>query len=190
MNCRNCGAAMTLVAGRDYFRCDYCLSFHFPAGTGEDGVHIVGGTSGLACPVCREPLKDGRVEGEPVQYCPRCRGFLTGNASFSNVVRERRLKRPAGINPHGFDPTELKRVIDCPRCEKRMDTHPYYGGGRVVVDTCPRCALIWLDAGELTVIERHNPRALVSNPSPPPAIPLDDGSDLLATFMGWRIEPW
>jgi len=140
--------------------------------------------------VCREALHDGRVEGEPVQYCSRCRGFLTGNASFSSVVRERRSKRPAGTTSLGFDPTELKRAIDCPRCQKRMDTHPYYGGGRVVVDTCPRCALIWLDAGELTVIERHNPRALISDPSPPPAIPLDDGADLLATFLGWRIEPW
>src|SRR4026209_2502331 len=79
MNCQNCGAAMTLVAGRDYFRCNYCLSFHFPAGSGEDGVRVLGGGSGLDCPVCHESLQDGRVESEPVQYCQRCRGFLATN---------------------------------------------------------------------------------------------------------------
>jgi Zn-finger nucleic acid-binding protein len=38
-----------------------------------------------------------------------------------------------------------------------MDTHPYFGGGNAVVDTCERCGLIWLDAGELPIIERYIP---------------------------------
>jgi hypothetical protein len=33
-----------------------------------------------------------------------------------------------------------------------MDTHPYYGPGNVVVDNCARCAVIWLDCGELAAI--------------------------------------
>jgi len=33
-----------------------------------------------------------------------------------------------------------------------MDTHPYYGPGNCVVDTCIRCGVIWLDYGEITVI--------------------------------------
>jgi Zn-finger nucleic acid-binding protein len=33
-----------------------------------------------------------------------------------------------------------------------MDVHPYYGPGNAVIDTCGRCALIWLDHGELKVI--------------------------------------
>ncbi len=178
---------MTLVAGRDYFRCDYCVSFEFPAGTGEDGVRVVGGPAAWDCPVCRERLLDGRIEGEPVNFCPRCRGFLATNPVFNAVVRERRARRPAGDSPHAFDENELKRRIDCPSCRQRMDTHPYYGGGRVVVDTCPRCTLIWLDAGELTVIEQHNPQRPTAPPPPPPLMPLDDGPDL---FDLWRIVPW
>jgi hypothetical protein len=38
-----------------------------------------------------------------------------------------------------------------------MDTHPYSGGGNAVVDTCEECGLIWLDAGELAIIERFIP---------------------------------
>jgi Zn-finger nucleic acid-binding protein len=30
--------------------------------------------------------------------------------------------------------------------------HPYYGPGNVVIDTCSRCDLIWLDFGELKQI--------------------------------------
>lgn len=30
-----------------------------------------------------------------------------------------------------------------------MDVHPYYGPGNIVIDTCSRCDVIWLDFGEL-----------------------------------------
>ena len=29
-----------------------------------------------------------------------------------------------------------------------MLTHPYYGPGNIVLDTCSQCDLVWLDAGE------------------------------------------
>jgi hypothetical protein len=32
-----------------------------------------------------------------------------------------------------------------------MDTHVYGGPGNVVVDNCPRCAVKWLDHGELKI---------------------------------------
>jgi Zn-finger nucleic acid-binding protein len=35
-----------------------------------------------------------------------------------------------------------------------MDVHPYYGPGSQVIDSCPHCRLVWLDAGELAAIER------------------------------------
>ena len=37
-----------------------------------------------------------------------------------------------------------------------METHPYYGPGNVIIDSCGDCDLIWLDAGELKQIE-HAP---------------------------------
>jgi Zn-finger nucleic acid-binding protein len=33
-----------------------------------------------------------------------------------------------------------------------MNVHPYYGPGNVVIDTCSRCDLVWLDFGELQQI--------------------------------------
>jgi Zn-finger nucleic acid-binding protein len=192
MNCGNCGAAMTPVAGRDYFRCDYCLSFHFPEAAGGDGVRVVGGPTGCDCPVCDRPLADGRVEGEPVHYCGRCRGFLATNPAFNTILRNRRAKRPAGETDHAFCPTELRRRLACPRCRRRMDAHPFYGGGRVCVDTCAGCTLIWLDAGELTVLERHNPArpGVLTVVVPAAAAPTGEPPDGLAALLGWRITPW
>ena len=194
MNCTNCGAAMTIVAGRDYFRCDHCISFRFPPGAGEEGVHVVGGTCGLECPVCKSPLEDGRIEGESVCYCPKCRGFLASNPTFATIVRNRRAKRPSGDSTHSFCTTELKRKLDCPQCRKRMDTHPYYGGGRVVVDTCCACALIWLDAGELTIIEQHNPLPSVRNvpteSAPVTAKPAYDVGLVFSALLGWQLDSW
>ena len=50
------------------------------------------------------------------------------------------------------DPHQLDRVVDCPQCGHRMDTHYYAGGGNVVIDDCSRCELNWLSAGELMAI--------------------------------------
>ncbi len=33
-----------------------------------------------------------------------------------------------------------------------MDTHPYYGPGNVVIDSCESCQAVWLDFGELRQI--------------------------------------
>ena len=33
-----------------------------------------------------------------------------------------------------------------------MDVHPYYGPGNVIIDTCGKCHLVWLDFGELKQI--------------------------------------
>jgi Zn-finger nucleic acid-binding protein len=43
--------------------------------------------------------------------------------------------------------------VACPVCGERMEVHPYYGPGPAVIDSCSRCGLIWLDRGEMTVIE-------------------------------------
>src|SRR5439155_20547474 len=93
-----------------------------------------------------------------VCYCGRCRGFLAEIEAFAVIVARRRaLHGPNEKCTGPFDPAELKRVLTCPNCPRRMDTHPYFGGGNVVVDTCEACGLIWLDAGDLAAIERYVP---------------------------------
>jgi Zn-finger nucleic acid-binding protein len=192
MNCPGCGAAMKVVGNRRHLHCDHCDMFHFPDET-DEGVSPLGDAAGCDCPVCHLPLQNALIDGETVAYCTRCRGFLTGTTTFGLIVNKRRQHH----GPHEqilepFDPAELKRGLCCPSCKLRMETHPYFGGGNAVVDTCERCGLIWLDAGELAIIERYIPHArpggpplVVGGPISEPEPEIDAG--LLLSFLPWDL---
>ena len=157
MNCRNCAAAMVPVGGRAYFRCAHCGTFEFPV-TNDDGIADRGQPADVTCPVYRVTLSVGAIEGHPVAHCGTCRGFLTSNANFGEILPRKRVAYAGQpMIPRGFEPSELQRKLTCPKCRKPMDTHPYGGGGNAVVDTCPRCRLIWLDSGELEILARYQP---------------------------------
>jgi Zn-finger nucleic acid-binding protein len=147
MNCPNCGAAMRLDPDKDYLICDYCGNLHFPD-VNSDGVRILGEPSKLGCPICAIPLVHAAVSGYRIQYCERCRGMLMGVFPFMiESLRARRETDPTVPPPPDW--SGLKRHIRCPQCHFEMDTHPYGGPGNVIIDDCERCALDWLDYGEL-----------------------------------------
>jgi Zn-finger nucleic acid-binding protein len=154
MNCRNCGAAMELIAARRYSFCRHCGSFHFPE-TLDEGIQVIGRDSGTApCGICKRPLAtavlDDRFEA---RYCESCRGVLLGRARFVEIIDARRAVATTPAVPAApIDPRELERSIRCPGCSSTMSTHPYYGPGNVVIDTCDRCDVVWLDFRELTQI--------------------------------------
>jgi Zn-finger nucleic acid-binding protein len=92
-------------------------------------------------------------DAHPVRFCKNCRGVLMPRRSFAAVVEHRRAwatnpPRP----PVQLDRKELDRALMCPVCHLRMVTHPYYGPGNVVMDSCETCQLVWLDFGELKQI--------------------------------------
>lgn len=152
MNCKNCSAPMELMSGGNYFYCEYCGTYAFPEPT-SDGVVVLKEESELACPACSTRLSSAAVAGVPVLYCTNCRGVLTGQELFSDIVK--RLRARASGTPHPqrpLDKKELQRRLHCPRCNQLMDTHPYYGPGNVVIDNCARCAVVWLDHGEIANI--------------------------------------
>ncbi len=143
---------MRLVDGRDHFICDYCSSRAFPDAS---EVVVSQQVSQHACPECQQPLAHGTLAAQPVWTCVRCRGVLATNEDFALIVKRvrarfdgpRETRRPVCES-------ELSRELHCPACKRRMETHPYYGPGGVVIDSCAACHLVWLDAGELRAIER------------------------------------
>jgi len=154
MNCPNCSAPMRLVDQRDYFVCDYCGTFHFPRESAE-GIRLLGKEADVDCPVCHEPLQAAAVEGHLVKACPRCKGILARQRAFAIIVDKRRADyRGPKPPPKPIQDDERTRRVQCPSCGRVMDTHPYLGPGAVLVDTCGECALVWLDRGEMTIIER------------------------------------
>lgn len=152
MNCANCGAAMELIESRRYFRCRHCGTFHFPEPIDADGIRIVGHAQNApVCPVCNTGMAQALLDGDhPIEFCARCRGILLPRTTFATVVNVRRAwatSTPA--EPVLLNRQDLHRKIACPKCGGRFGTYPHSGPGNVVIDSCTRCDVIWLDFGEM-----------------------------------------
>jgi Zn-finger nucleic acid-binding protein len=132
-----------------------------------EGVIPLGRDYGYDCPVCQRPLTAAILDGDTVGYCGDCRGLLFSSDHFAHVLAWRREAHTLHDKPvEPIDPEELRRVTRCPRCGRRTETHVYGGGGNAVIDSCAHCRLVWLDAGELTVLEQFPARR-------PPAPPVE-----------------
>lgn len=176
MNCKNCGAPMTPVDGRNYLSCTYCHTFEFPTelDDSDDRITSLAEQADVACPVCSEQLSVGAFDQARMNYCQSCRGVLLSNEAFTHVVRNRRSNyQGADVTPVPLDPQQYQRKLDCPRCGRKMEVHPYHGPGSVVIDSCSACHLIWLDHGELAAIERApgQRQAATASYTPPPPRP-------------------
>lgn len=192
---------MELFAARGYFFCRYCGSFHFPDAAGADGVRVMGQSrEGLSCAVCDRPLSSALLDDtHPIQYCQKCRGVLIARSAFASVVHKRRAWATGQPGPPvPLNRSEFNRKMNCPSCKAPMATHPYYGPGNVVIDTCEPCENVWLDFGELKQIvaapgkdrgtREHVPRDVGNTPAGPgvsgPIEPLRvDLLDLLSRFF-------
>ena len=151
MNCQNCGAPLRLLENRDCLVCEYCTAYYFPKAVSPDGVILLGdGDSDVACPVCRAPLSTASVEDARLLHCRKCRGLLTRQDAFFYIVKTKRARASGPPDrPRPLNPADLNRKLTCPHCGQFMDTHPYYGPGNFVIDSCPSCAVVWLDHGEI-----------------------------------------
>src|SRR6185503_21217408 len=109
----------------------------------------VSGASSTACPACKTPLADARIEGCPVRYCASCHGVLVEMKDFmalSEAVRAREPRTGVAL-PRRQRPGE--RLLACPLCAQPMLHHLCAGPGNLVLDTCEACGVNWLDPGEL-----------------------------------------
>ncbi len=157
MECKRCGAPMVLRHSQGYpcLFCEYCGASHFPKLSLQsvrppEAVEVVTTKPGkLPCPLCHERLAEALIDDLPGWRCKKCRGILINQEIFWEIVKTRRAY--GGGSPERPKPLvkwELKRKLSCPQCGKKMETHPYYGPGRFIVQTCRFCKLIWLDYGE------------------------------------------
>ena len=172
---------MELFATRGYFFCRYCGSFHFPETAADQGVRVLAESNEpLPCPVCATRLSSGVLdETHAIHYCQTCRGVLMGRGTFADVVQQRRAWATAPpAAPVPLRQEDLTRKVSCPKCRVRLATHPYYGPGNVVIDSCGTCDVIWLDFGELKQIVdapgrdrggRERPTSKYAETSPDPS---------------------
>jgi hypothetical protein len=106
-------------------------------------------------------------------FCQGCLGLLIQMDLFVPVIQAARISegRTEVVLPRSQNPGE--RVLVCPRCGQPMLSHIYSGPGNLVIDTCERCLVNWLDAGELRRIARA-PQGYVRRVAKPIDEPLED----------------
>jgi Zn-finger nucleic acid-binding protein len=147
-NCDSCGAPLRIDRDRGLLVCDHCGSqLEAPAAIKQ--LEWLSETSSL-CPTCSTPLSMSRLDGHPLLCCGRCFGMLIEMNRFVSVIDALRAREERSFQtalPRRQNPTD--RVINCPTCGHPMLGHLYGGPGNVVIDSCERCQVNWLDPGEL-----------------------------------------
>ena len=145
---------MQLKEGAEFLNCEFCGTLYFPE-PNADGVRVLGEPATEDCPVCALPLAHASVAGLRIRYCGNCRGMLFAMETFVAAIQVLRARREGSADTaRQPDWKALERHLLCPQCRQDMDTHPYGGPGNIILDSCERCEVDWLDYGELERIVR------------------------------------
>ncbi|MEL7498715.1 MAG: hypothetical protein AAFN77_13995 [Planctomycetota bacterium] len=149
---------MTQRHNQDYLVCETCRVYQFPTSieSSVDPIVPSGRTIEFQCPSCAVDLEVGILHDMiDVCFCNQCRGYVIDSPSFHPLVHELRSHYSGEADqPSPLDPKELDRVVQCPTCLDSMQTHPYYGPGAVVINSCSGCKINWMNHGELALIMR------------------------------------
>ncbi|OYP29868.1 zf-TFIIB domain-containing protein [Rhodopirellula sp. MGV] len=158
MQCQDCHEEMRWISNRNHHRCLSCDTYVFASELDDpaEPLERLGQAPGVACPKCHVPLEFANLHGKwRVCLCTRCRGYVIEKGCLATIIHEKRMAyQGEDAAPTPMDPRELDGQLDCPACLEAMETHPYYGPGTVVINSCNGCGVAWLDHWELAAIIR------------------------------------
>ncbi len=105
----------------------------------------------MNCPVCAQSRRELTESGVTIDFCDGCKGTWFDNCEIKKFDESH---EPLSILKEiAFAKQELNtenRHLKCPRCIRAyLVQHFYTYKHETRIDTCPHCAGIWLDAGEL-----------------------------------------
>jgi Zn-finger nucleic acid-binding protein len=139
---------MRIIRDKGLLICDHCGSQQEAPAIPED-LELLEETE-QKCPVCTTPLSRSRLHGHPLLCCGRCAGLLIDMNRFATIIDAVRAHDVGAFRtavPASQKPGD--RTLSCPSCGQPLVSHHYGGPGNVVIDTCSRCLVNWLDQGEL-----------------------------------------
>jgi Zn-finger nucleic acid-binding protein len=139
---------MRIIRDKGLVVCDHCGHQQETAAVSED-LDVLSESSHM-CPVCATPLSHARLHGHPVLACGRCAGLLIEMNRFGRLIESVRANDVGSFRtsmPRQQQPGA--RTLPCPLCANPLLNHQYAGPGNVVLDSCERCLVNWLDQGEL-----------------------------------------
>ncbi|MCB9743831.1 MAG: zf-TFIIB domain-containing protein [Alphaproteobacteria bacterium] len=129
-------------------------------------------TEPILCPRNHGPLVaevlDGRVE---VDRCPECSGIWLDQGELTALenlhLHDRDTEDPEDLLPAAETVSLAYRMAKeeqgltglCPRCFAELSREEHEMGSQVLVDVCPEGHGMWLDGGELDVLQRYYAQA-------------------------------
>lgn len=106
------------------------------------------------CPLCVVSLERVRYEGLPLFQCPQCCGHFVEEIRLKGIQKTKikskdDLKEAVRKHYQGNTRSEL----NCPRCMAFMDKEVIRRPMAIEYDRCKSCHAIWLDPGELAMMQ-------------------------------------
>lgn len=115
----------------------------------------------MQCPNCDCSLRTIVYESVQIETCDSCHGEWLDASELGKVadVREQKFdadeKRAiaAATKITGVRPADHDRDLKCPKCSGVTDAINYGADTGILIDRCPNCHGVWLDADELENIQ-------------------------------------
>lgn len=104
----------------------------------------------MDCPACANPLHQVRIEDAHYHCCRTCHGIWTDAGLLPAIIRHAAPSN--ALRKRAQSPTRTRR---CPACHGKMEQSIYSFDSGIVIDACPRCNGIWLDAHEAEQIAAY-----------------------------------
>jgi Zn-finger nucleic acid-binding protein len=116
----------------------------------------------LKCPregvALEKHVYEGQVE---VDLCPSCRGMWLEKGELEKIQQTKghdysaELARIEDLAGNAYELARQKKGarVGCPVCGREMVAKEYGYCSQVLIDSCPHCWGIWLDAGEVQALE-------------------------------------
>jgi len=107
------------------------------------------------CPKCEVALTSVSYEGFRILQCPECKGYLVPLDRLESIKRaprtpQEQLKEEARTEFKG----DASAPVRCPRCHGPMEKTPLDVPMLTLQsDRCASCRLVWLDGGELALLQ-------------------------------------
>ncbi|HMO04065.1 MAG TPA: zf-TFIIB domain-containing protein [Kiritimatiellia bacterium] len=107
------------------------------------------------CPVCGEAMENIDYEGFRVRYCHACGGHLIPAARLKAIQQRDSIPRAKlQEEVRARFTASTTEPVRCPRCRMTMRKQDVrLPVVQVQTDVCAPCGLIWLDAGELALLQ-------------------------------------
>lgn len=107
----------------------------------------------LRCPRTGKPLKALQIQGISLDISEGCGGVWLDRYELKKLDEAHESagdELVAALAPFADSKIDLLARIKCPKCPDVVMMRNFYSPQRSVqIDTCPVCAGIWLDPGEL-----------------------------------------